>query len=139
MVCSPVTGKANVVLEEVISVDEIIERYKHTFDIDVSKYFPSIEKIEIYKCLDSNYRFYYPFNLSGDGEFYKHFQQYDWYYVPWKWEHETVKNLLKPKDHVLEIGCGFGSFIKKLETSGISCVGLELNEDAVRIDMNYKK
>lgn len=40
-------------------------------NIDVSDFFNSIKKVSIYKCLDTGYRFYYPFNISGDNIFYQ--------------------------------------------------------------------
>lgn len=131
IVKSPLTGKSNAVFEKNILCRNIIENYSKTFNIDVEKFFKNLESIQVYRCSETGYRFYYPFNIDGDGNFYEHLQKFDWYYMHWKWEHEQVYNLIKPNNKVLEIGCANGSFVEKLSKSGIECIGLELNEDAV--------
>ncbi len=131
IVKSPLTGKSSTVFENNILCSNIIENYNKTFNIDVTRFFQGLESIQVYKCLETGYRFFYPFNIDGDGKFYEHLQQFDWYYMPWKWEHEQAFNLIKPTNQVLEIGCAKGCFIEKLSKSGIDCIGLELNEDAV--------
>lgn len=129
---SPITNKNNTVLEKGIKTSMIIDSYKNAFNIDISHFFEGILEVRIFKCLDTGYRFYYPFNIDGDGRFYEHFQQYDWYYMSWKWEHETVKSKIRITDKVLEIGCAKGSFVENLSKSQIDCTGLELNEKAVK-------
>jgi SAM-dependent methyltransferase len=92
-----------------------------------------LNEIEIYECAKTGYRFYFPFDLSGDSAFYQHFQNFDWYYMPWKWEHEVATKYINDGMDILEVGCAHGSFLErinnlyKLNTS----VGLELNESAV--------
>lgn len=128
---SPLTYSDNTLLEKTIFTREIIQAYQENFKIDVSRYFNGLETIYIYKCLDTGFRFFYPFNIAGDGKFYEQFQQFDWYYMDWKWEHETALQYIRPSMKVLEVGCARGSFIEKLSKSNIDSVGLELNEDAV--------
>jgi ubiquinone/menaquinone biosynthesis C-methylase UbiE len=65
----------------------------------------------------------------GDSKFYEQLEKFDWYYMPWKWEHEITLSYLDPKKRVLEIGCGTGSFVQKAaDISGAYIKGLELNE-----------
>ena len=128
---SPLTGSDNVRLEKIIDKKEIIKGYL-SFKIDVSKYFSGTETVSIYKCLDTGYRFYYPFNLSGDSAFYEHLQKFDWFYMDWKWEYGSAEKYIKRGDKVLEMGCGNTAFIKKMSEMGADCVGLELNEKAVQ-------
>jgi len=127
----PLTNLFNIKLERVIKTDFIINEWKKS-DIDVSRFFQGINEIYIYRCLDTDYRFYYPFNLEGDDKFYKDLQKYSWYYMDWKWEYQKVFDLIKQGDKVLEIGCGDGSFIKRLKDSGIDVFGLELSVEAVK-------
>lgn len=131
-IVSPVTELKNIDFEKNISVKKIIKDYKKNYAIDVSKFFIGLKKIELFKCKDTGYRFFYPFNVSGDSHFYEHFQKFDWYYMPWKWEHEVTLKYLKNKSSVLEVGCAKGAFIKKInELFSLSkTVGLELNETA---------
>ena len=136
---SPITGSKNIYLEKTIKTLFIIEGYKKSqMDIDVSKYFKGIKEIFIYRCLDTGYRFYYPFNTSGDSKFYEGLEKFPWYYMDWKWEHEIASNIIKPRDRVLEIGCGRGSFLIKMQQIGADCTGLELNDNAVSYGQNKK-
>jgi len=138
---SPINNSSNTNLLERIEVNEIVKSYKRVYNIDVEKYFFNLKSIDVYICCDTGYRFYYPFNISGDSDFYIHFQNFDWYYMPWKWEHEVSLDLILPNYKVLEVGCGKGEFLKKIhKQKGVSCVGLELNEtssyqsDGVKIE-----
>lgn len=131
IVKSPLTGKSNTIFEKNILCSNIIENYSKAYNIDVTAFFQGLENIQVYRCLETGYRFFYPFNIEGDSKFYENLQQLEWYYMPWKWEHKQTFNLIRPNDQVLEIGCAKGSFIEKLSKSGINCIGLELNEEAV--------
>lgn len=124
-----INGKA--FLKEIISVDKLIVDYKNQFDINIQKYFDGIANIKIYECVNTKYRFFYPFNIDGDGVFYEHLQKYDWYYMPWKWEHYITKKLLYGQEKVLEIGSGGLGFVENLFKSGYNITGLELNEESI--------
>lgn len=126
---SPITKTHNVSLLRNIEVKDIIKVYK-SFKIDVSNYFFNLKTISVYQCNDTGYMFYYPFNIAGDSSFYEHFQKFDWYYMPWKWEHEISQQYLKANMKVLEVGCAHGAFLKKVsENFNLSeAIGLELNE-----------
>ncbi|WP_299062898.1 class I SAM-dependent methyltransferase [uncultured Polaribacter sp.] len=131
-ILSPLNKSKNVTFISSISVKQIIRDYKK-FSIDVTGYFRGLNKIKIYQCNETGYRFYYPFNLAGDSKFYEHFQEFDWYYMPWKWEHEITQKYVSDGINVLEVGCAQGAFIKKINTlfNLNKTVGLELNESAV--------
>ncbi len=131
-VISPLTGSFNVAFEKEIRCDWLIANYQQQLGIDVCKYFAGLESIQIYKCLDTGYRFYYPFNVDGDGVFYEALQKFDWYYMDWKWEHQITSEIIKPTDKVLEIGCGRGGFLNRLKEMGTESVGLELNRSAAQ-------
>lgn len=130
-VYSPITNTNNVIECEAIDKTQVIELYKKKIDYDVSKYFESIEVIKIYKCLDSGYRFYYPFDIYGGSEFYEYLETFSWYYMDWKWEHEKTIELLGSTKKLLEIGCGNAKFLEQCKKLGFDCTGLELNEKAV--------
>ncbi len=133
MVVSPVTLSTNTLLEKKIKVNSIVELYRNQLGIDVANYFKKIREVEVYRCLDTGYRFYYPDCLSGQGEFYEQLQaKFDWYYCPWKWEHEEAAKHINSGMKILEVGCGNGNFLKRLEQiKNINGVGLELNQSAV--------
>lgn len=114
---------------------KIIQVYQDIFGIDVRPFFSDVEKVEIYECLKTGYRFFYPFHISGDERLYAALQQYDWYYMPWKWEHQKVCEQIEANvprgGKILEIGCAYGSFLEQMSQKGFQCVGLEINTKAV--------
>lgn len=118
-------------LEEEIESSILINNYKKNVGIDISKYFENISKVQIYKCSDTNYRFYFPYSLAGNKEFYEALQKFDWYYMPWKWEHQKASEYLKSDMKLLEIGCGEGSFLSRINNKVASSLGLEFNPIAI--------
>lgn len=131
-VTSPITGSENVRYIGSIKVTEIIEKYrKNQVDIDPTYLFDGLSKVDIYECNDSAYRFYWPLHITGDDKYYSELGKLDWYYLPWKWEHEAAAAHIKKGDKVLEVGAAKGDFLKKLKnTKGAEVTGLELNSDA---------
>lgn len=114
-----------------ISVEKLIVGYENQFGINIQKYFKGNTDIKIYECKNTNYRFFYPFNIDGDGEFYGCLQKVDWYYMPWKWEHDITKKLLVGNEKILEIGSGGLGFVENLFRSGYDITGLELNKESI--------
>jgi len=139
MILSPITGKPAKKIKS-IETSTIIEKYNKTFNLDVSKYFKNYKSCEIYQCEQTGYQFYYPFDIDGDSKFYEHLQQYDWYYMPWKWEHQQAAKLLKPYMNVLEVGCAKGDFLKKIKNDfKVNVIGLELNESVSNNEITILK
>lgn len=131
---SPVTGSKNVTLEREIPVSYLLHNYREVVGLDVSRFFEGSDTISIYECRDTGYRFYAPNGLMGDDQFYDEISRNDWYYIPWKWEHEACLRFFRPGMEVLEVGSGRGGFIEGLNSriEGLSVTGLELNSDAIR-------
>jgi len=128
---SPLTNSTNIKLERSIKTALIIDKWQKD-GIDVSRFFVNLDEIKLYRCLECDYKFYYPFNLEGDNQFYQELQKFSWYYMDWKWEYEEAQKLIKSGERVLEIGCGDGSFLKKLSEKNIKVRGLEFNEEAIK-------
>lgn len=118
-------------LKEVIPVNKLISGYDNQFGIDISQYFNGITEVKTYECESTKYCFYYPFNIDGSDVFYEHLQKFDWYYMPWKWEHETTRKLLSGNEKVLEVGSGGLGFVENLYKSGFDITGLELNKQSI--------
>ena len=130
--------KSTITETEAIRVKEyetamIIRRYKEELSLDVNRFFSS-QSISLYQCPDTRYKFFYPEQLAGDGKFYETLQGFDWYYIPWKWEHQITAQYIENVSSILEVGCGQGGFIEKINMKKeiMEVVGLELNEDAVK-------
>lgn len=131
-ILSPLTKQSNTKILRKIDCSFIYDQYK-SLEIDVGRFFANIDEILEVKCLDTNYRFFYPSTVSGDGKFYQELQKYPWYYNHWKWEHQQAAELIEHATRVLEIGCGPGEFIKQIsKTNFCQCIGLELNEKALK-------
>ncbi len=130
---SPLTGKTNVRLLNSIPASKIINTYKTNYQAEVDEYFSQINSIEIYECLDTGFKFFYPYNLEGDSEFYAQLSKLPWYYMDSKWEHKSATKYITQNQTVLEIGCAKGSFLNDIiHDKGVNAVGLELNNQAVK-------
>lgn len=127
-VVSPFDNQTEARIISKINTKEIITGYMKTYNMDVSNNFKNLEFVYICECPLSLLRFYYPFNLDGDGQFYKELSMNDWYYSEDRWEHKEIVEFIKPNSTVLEIGSGDGVFLKTLSTDKkIEYTGLELN------------
>ncbi len=128
---STLDKKSQARLIEIIPVDRLIKGYKKDLDIDVKRFFTDFNEIGIYECESTKYRFYYPININGDSEFYEELQKFDWYYMPWKWEHEIIKKNLSGTEKILEVGSGGLGFIENMHQDDYDVTGLELNKDSI--------
>ena len=133
MVLSPITHQPAELIKK-IPVDLIVNAYKNEVDLDVAGYFAGLSEIAVYKCMQTGYRFYHPFHLAGDDKLYELLQKFDWYYLPWKWDYTTADTLVANGQKVLDIGCGYGDFLKHLkEKKQCDCYGLEFNDKAMAV------
>lgn len=128
-ITSPIVPRSPTLLIQEFSTKKIIRAYKDQ-DVDVSRFFDQ-DNIGLYKCLATGYRFFYPPAVIGDELFYKQLSKKRKNYYTDRWEHERSLEFIRLQDKVLEIGSGFGSFLKKLRAKGIEAKGIELNPHAV--------
>lgn len=137
---SPITCSPNVIIERTIDCQTIINKYDQIkpIGIDVRRFFHGLKEIQIYKCLDSGYRFYYPFNIMGDSLLYEQLEHLPKYYNDWRWEHSIASNYIENGSRVLEIGCGNGNFLKKLREKGCIPEGLEINSSVIKNNTENK-
>jgi 2-polyprenyl-3-methyl-5-hydroxy-6-metoxy-1,4-benzoquinol methylase len=128
MIKSPLDTKEKTSIIESISTRKIIQAYKTSLNLDVSRFFSNVAQIDIVECEETKYRFYHPTSVAGDGPFYEQLQEWEPYYEPWKWEHAQAIKGISPNSKLLEIGSGAGGFLRKMTTDGFDVTGLELNE-----------
>ena len=129
---SPVTGSQNVRIVDEFSSEKIVELYKLQENIDVEKYFRHGDTVHLLECTDTGYRFFYPFEVIGDEEFYRNLQaaheqrglEYDQQRPD---EHGLAFENIKPNDKVLEIGCNSGKFLEEVAKITRNIQGLEFN------------
>ncbi|HNQ69106.1 MAG TPA: class I SAM-dependent methyltransferase [Bacteroidales bacterium] len=131
---SPVTGSYNTRVIKKYFKAHFINLYQDSLNLDVSRFFDRLEEVLYVKCLDTNYRFFYPESIVGDGFFYEELQQFDWYYHKEKWEFDEALRQIKPDDVLLEIGAGSGYFLDKLKEMPLKNKNaIEFNQTSVKI------
>lgn len=130
---SPITGSNNIELISSIKSKEIIDKYLNEYKFDVSHYFKDLDSIEILRCKDTGYTFYYPYGIHGNEDLYQHLEQFDFYYLNDRWEFNIPPLFTKTGANLLEIGCGNGYALFSYKQKGINCTGLELNKEAIRV------
>lgn len=139
----PITGEY-AILEKRVPTKTIIDGYRSDYKIDVESLFKGKTDISIFRSPETHLRFFGPEDIAGDGNFYEKLQSFPWYYMDWKWEHQVIKNLLRPDMKVLEIGCGEGAFLEGIKDVCPNGVGLELNQAATQkaqangLDVHYE-
>ncbi len=131
---SPITG-GEVIRIKIIETSVLISKYKSKLNIDVNRFFRDIPIISLFECKDTKYKFFYPYTIYGDDRFYEQLQDTKGYYLPWKWEHKTAIEYIKPNDNLLEIGAARGAFLEGLKKhfgNTFNGKGIELNSLAAK-------
>ncbi len=116
-----------------VPVARLVEEWQRYFLIDVGRFFNHVPVLTTWRCGTCGLVQFRP-AATGDSQLYSHLQQFNWYYLPDKWEHRRALEVLKSAEavRVLEIGSGKGAFLKKLAHGGFQASGLELNPEAAQ-------
>lgn len=130
---SPLISSSKIRLLETYATAALVEDWKKTFDMDISKEFGDIERIFLYRCEESNLDFFVP-AIAGSSQLYKDLQKFDWFYMPHKWEFDEALRDLSDCKRILEVGCGQGFFIEKAlkRLKGSTVKGIEFSEEAIQ-------
>lgn len=129
LIC-PLCKNSNIINVEKIKSSDLIQLYNNWLKDDISLEFESIEEIGFHHCDDCDLRFFSPM-LNGSESFYEKLQQISWYYMDDKSEYGYAAKYIREKDDVLEIGCGKGSFARKIIKH--SYLGLEFSRRAIEM------
>lgn len=132
---SPLSNKENVKLVRSYPATQVIALYKKSLEIDIAPFYENVEKVDLYECIDSGYRFYYPFSLEGKPAFYEALINSKFQYYPgWKWENDIASKYISPGDKLIDVGCGDGTFLDILGKMkpGVHRFGIEFNEEAIQ-------
>lgn len=129
---SPFGG--DIILKKKFKIDVINQLYLDKCGLDIKKYFENIEDNEIFQleCRLTGYKFWCPIGISGTEDFYSQASKL-WpnYYKTSRWEYDLASKYIKPNSKLLEIGCGRGWFLRRMEKKGVKSVGLEFNAEAI--------
>jgi SAM-dependent methyltransferase len=132
---SPLTQKNNTRLIKTYPAETIIGLYKDNLSIDVRPYLAGVDNVNLFECVDSAYRFYYPLSVEGPGDFYERLINTNYQYYPgWKWENNIASAYVGQNDRVIDVGCGDGTFLDLLgkKRPGVHLCGVEFNAEAIR-------
>ena len=130
---SPLDPSEPVVIEKRFTAASIVEKYRTYLHVDVSEDLASVDEVLLCRGRESNLRFFWPPTLAGTGRFYAKLMANPHYYLGDKWEYGVAIDALPPRQRVLEIGCGKGDFLTKLRSAGHEGIGLEINDEAIRL------
>lgn len=127
----PLCGSEKVQYQKSFDVEKIIHEWK-IFGIHIREFFFRDSQIQLVMCDNCDLQFFIPVLILETKNLYSQLEKFDWYYMPEKWEHLIALQEIKESEKILEIGSGFGDFIKKVITEkGNVIEGIELNESAV--------
>lgn len=130
---SPLTGK-DAPLVHVIPSSRLVKGYRKQFGYHAEQCFVDIPEVGLYGC-DTGFAFYYPFSLVGTESLYRCLESFEWNYKEDKWEHEAALPHIQIGEKVLDVGCGEGNFLAKVQRKGAIAFGIELNKKAAKIAM----
>ena len=83
-------------LIEEFSSEKIISSY-NDMGIKVDRFFKE-KSFSLYKCTKTGYRFYYPFEIVGDAEFYEDLSKNKSNYYSERWEHKKALKYIEKTD-----------------------------------------
>jgi 2-polyprenyl-3-methyl-5-hydroxy-6-metoxy-1,4-benzoquinol methylase len=130
---SPLDPSEPAVIEKRFTAASIVEKYRTYLHVDVSEDLASVDEVLLCRGRESNLRFFWPPTLAGTGRFYAKLMSNPHYYLGDKWEYGVAIDALPPRQRVLEVGCGKGDFLAKLRDAGHEGIGLEINDEAIRL------
>jgi 2-polyprenyl-3-methyl-5-hydroxy-6-metoxy-1,4-benzoquinol methylase len=132
---SPLTGQeSGARLVKTLPVGPIAARYQSEYRYDPREEFAGLERVGLYECERTGFRFYYPFSTAGKEGLYRALEQFPWNYKETKWEHDTALGLIQAGNAVLDVGCGRGAFLDRAKTQrGAVVTGLEFNRSAAAV------
>lgn len=128
--CILCTNKGTVP-ERSYRVEDLISGWENQYSIDIRSEFDDCGLMNSFICPECGLIYFSP-AVSGSEQFYARLQNFDWYYLPSKWEFAVALSEIQLTDRVLEIGCGWGEFVTQAQMRGVSIKGIELNGAAVQ-------
>lgn len=128
----PVCNSIRYTLRKRIAVEELIKGWKDRFGIDIRDEMKGESIIRLLECRGCGLLYYSRNGIEGSAALYGALEKNNWYYMPRKWEHDVAIPDLYTCQKVLEVGCGEGDFIARLQAAGFDAEGIELNESAVQ-------
>jgi SAM-dependent methyltransferase len=127
---SPLTATQDVEKLRTSQCHDIVIRWRNEFQIELGASFETIGEISLWRCNASGLLWYEPGAAAGDENLYRQLQEIPWYYMSDKWEFRTALTIIPKGARIVEIGIGFGYFLKMAREAGANAAGIELNAAA---------
>ncbi len=121
----PLCKSEKITLLEVVDKKLLINQYKKLTEVDFAYLIKA--DLEYCECSKCKLRFFDPL-VTGDEDFYKSLQKFDWYYLDEKDEYLEAVKYISSTDKVLDVGSGKGAFSKLLPTKNY--IGLDYSKNA---------
>jgi SAM-dependent methyltransferase len=132
VVC-PLCQHSESTVEDTFDVANVAREWIRVFGINIQQEMSDVSQFRLYKCAACALGFFKPENVAGSPALYEALQEFDWYYMPRKWEHDVALLDIHGCRKGMEIGCGTGDFVKRvLEDKEIAFEGCEQNPSAVK-------
>jgi 2-polyprenyl-3-methyl-5-hydroxy-6-metoxy-1,4-benzoquinol methylase len=96
------------------------------------EHYRQADHTSLYKCSDCDLEVFFP-QIIGSPDFYLELQEFVYPFYTDKWEFEVAISDVKRNDKVIDVGCGQGIFIKKINGIASRIVGIEYNQQALNI------
>lgn len=135
---NPLFKTNDITLLRTISVRKIIQKWKKEYQIDVESNFANIDTLYLYEEKSTGIQFFHPIISTETPEIYQELHNFSWYHIKSKWEFLEASIDLKDSNTILEVGAGHGHFVKLMQKTGKTILGIELNSSAVEIAQNEK-
>lgn len=117
-------------LQLTLQTTDLIERYRAKCGADISWAFRDETSVSLFECEATGYLFWRSADVAGDERFYQTLASH-WpeYYRDTRWEYAQAARACGKDASVLEVGCGRGYFLRKIEDQVKSAEGVELNTE----------
>jgi SAM-dependent methyltransferase len=130
----PLCGANKSVLQRSLQSERIISSWMREYGIDVRSELGKVAVVEFYRCGDCALGFFEPNSIAGSPSLYEKLEKIQWYYLPRKWEHDVALRDMNGARNGIEIGCGFGHFVARVQAElRIPFEGCEQNYSAVKV------
>ena len=128
----PLCNSGQLALLKEIAAADLVAAWKEVLKIDITGELHGTETIRLHGCPRCGLQSFAPTDVAGSAALYRDLQNLDWYYVTKKWEHTVAIKDLAGCQMILEIGCGSGEFLARMQSHTTGTVrGIELSERAV--------
>ena len=106
------------------------KEWEASFSREVVERHSPCEFTTLVECRHCGLEYFVP-TVAGDSEFYRELSESPRYYNQSQWEFDLVENKLLLTDRVLDIGCGEGSFLRRIHQQVEQAIGIDTNPSAI--------